>query len=164
MKLIRLSLILSLVTVLGIFGTSSTPYVGAAYDIPDWVETLAGMWFSGNIDDETFGTALDWLIDNQVLTTPSNPVQGSITGSTFTNSTGTYQMIGSDMSTFTNSTGTYQVIDSSMATFTNSTGTYQLNKKLSDEGTWLWHMNTSIFTNSTGTYMQTPLGTYMIYQ
>ena len=68
------------------------------------------------------------------------------------------------MSTFTNSTGTYQVVGSSMSTFTNSTGTYQLNKKLSDEGTWLWHMNTSIFTNSTGTYMQTPLGTYMIYQ
>ena len=65
MKLVRLSLILSLVTVLGIFSISSTSYAEAAYDIPDWIETLAGLWFSGSIDDDTFGTALDWLIDNE---------------------------------------------------------------------------------------------------
>ena len=70
MKLVRLLLFLSLIAVLGIFTISATPYV-EAYDIPDWVESLAGMWFSGMIDDNTFGTALDWLIDNGVLATPS---------------------------------------------------------------------------------------------
>ena len=63
MKLVRLLLFLSLIAVLGIFTISATPYV-EAYDIPDWIESLAGMWFSGMIDDNTFGTALDWLIDN----------------------------------------------------------------------------------------------------
>ena len=145
MKLVRLSLILSLVTVLGIFSTYSTPYAEAAYDIPDWLETLAGMWFSGGIDDDTFGTALDWLIDNGILTTPNTPTNSPV------------------QSAFTNSTGTYNVVLSGTP-FTNSTGTYQLMKNLSGEGTWLWHMNTSMFTNSTGTYMQTPSGTYMIYQ
>ena len=57
MKLVRLLLFLSLIAVLGIFTISATPYV-EAYDIPDWVESLAGMWFSGMIDDNTFGTAL----------------------------------------------------------------------------------------------------------
>ena len=145
MKLVRLTLILSLVTVLGIFSTSSTPYVEADYDIPDWVETLAGMWFSGGIDDDSFGNALDWLIDNEILTTPNTPTNSSL------------------QSAFTNSTGTYNVILSGTP-FTNSTGTYQLMKNISGEGIWLWHMNTSVFTNSTGTYMQTPSGTYMIYQ
>ena len=149
MKLVtRLSVILSLVTVLGIFTTYSTPYADAAYDIPDWVENLAGMWYSGVINDDAFGNALDWLINNDVLTTPN-------TSTTNTNSIG---------STFTNSTGTYSIIPSDINSFTNSTGTYQLIKNLSGEGVWLWHMNTSVFTNSTGTYMQTSSGTYKIYE
>ena len=149
MKLVtRLSVILSLVTVLGIFTTYSTPYADAAYDIPDWVENLAGMWYSGVINDDAFGNALDWLINNDILTTPN-------TSTTNTNSIG---------STFTNSTGTYSVISSNHNSFTNSTGTYQLIKNLSGEGVWLWHMNTSVFTNSTGTYMQTSSGTYKIYE
>ena len=149
MKLVtRLSVILSLVTVLGIFTTYSTPYADAAYDIPDWVENLAGMWYSGVINDDAFGNALDWLINNDILTTPN-------TSTTNTNSIG---------STFTNSTGTYSIIPSDINSFTNSTGTYQLIKNLSGEGVWLWHMNTSVFTNSTGTYMQTSSGTYKIYE
>ena len=149
MKLVtRLSVILSLVTVLGIFTTYSTPYADAAYDIPDWVENLAGMWYSGVINDDAFGNALDWLINNDILTTPN-------TSTTNTNSIG---------STFTNSTGTYSIIPSDTNSFTNSTGTYQLIKNLSGEGVWLWHMNTSVFTNSTGTYMQTSSGTYKIYE
>ena len=165
MKLIRLSLILSLVTVLGIFGTSSTPYVGAAYDIPDWVENLAGMWYSGVINDDAFGNALDWLINNDILTTPNTSTTNTDSiGSTFTNSTGTYSVISSNHNSFTNSTGTYSIIPSDTNSFTNSTGTYQLIKNLSGEGVWLWHMNTSVFTNSTGTYMQTSSGTYKIYE
>ena len=149
MKLVtRLSVILSLVAVLGIFTTYSTPYADAAYDIPDWVENLAGMWYSGVINDDAFGNALDWLINNDILTTPN-------TSTTNTDSIG---------STFTNSTGTYSVISSNHNSFTNSTGTYQLIKNLSGEGVWLWHMNTSVFTNSTGTYMQTSSGTYKIYE
>ena len=149
MKLVtRLSVILSLVTVLGIFTTYSTPYADAAYDIPDWVENLAGMWYSGVINDDAFGNALDWLINNDILTTPN-------TSTTNTNSIG---------STFTNSTGTYSIIPSDINSFTNSTGTNQLIKNLSGEGVWLWHMNTSVFTNSTGTYMQTSSGTYKIYE
>ena len=183
MKLVtRLSVILSLVTVLGIFTTYSTPYADAAYDIPDWVENLAGMWYSGVINDDAFGNALDWLINNDILTTPNtsttntNSIGSTFTNSTgtysvissnhnsFTNSTGTYSIIPSDTNSFTNSTGTYSVISSNHNSFTNSTGTYQLIKNLSGEGVWLWHMNTSVFTNSTGTYMQTSSGTYKIYE
>ena len=166
MKLVtRLSVILSLVTVLGIFTTYSTPYADAAYDIPDWVENLAGMWYSGVINDDAFGNALDWLINNDVLTTPNTSTTNTNSiGSTFTNSTGTYSIIPSDTNSFTNSTGTYSIIPSDINSFTNSTGTYQLIKNLSGEGVWLWHMNTSVFTNSTGTYMQTSSGTYKIYE
>ena len=166
MKLVtRLSVILSLVTVLGIFTTYSTPYADAAYDIPDWVENLAGMWYSGVINDDAFGNALDWLINNDILTTPNTSTTNTDSiGSTFTNSTGTYSIIPSDTNSFTNSTGTYSVISSNHNSFTNSTGTYQLIKNLSGEGVWLWHMNTSVFTNSTGTYMQTSSGTYKIYE
>ena len=166
MKLVtRLSVILSLVTVLGIFTTYSTPYADAAYDIPDWVENLAGMWYSGVINDDAFGNALDWLINNDILTTPNTSTTNTNSiGSTFTNSTGTYSVIPSDTNSFTNSTGTYSVISSNHNSFTNSTGTYQLIKNLSGEGVWLWHMNTSVFTNSTGTYMQTSSGTYKIYE
>ena len=166
MKLVtRLSVILSLVTVLGIFTTYSTPYADAAYDIPDWVENLAGMWYSGVINDDAFGNALDWLINNDILTTPNTSTTNTNSiGSTFTNSTGTYSIIPSDTNSFTNSTGTYSIIPSDINSFTNSTGTYQLIKNLSGEGVWLWHMNTSVFTNSTGTYMQTSSGTYKIYE
>ena len=166
MKLVtRLSVILSLVTVLGIFTTYSTPYADAAYDIPDWVENLAGMWYSGVINDDAFGNALDWLINNDILTTPNTSTTNTNSiGSTFTNSTGTYSVIPSDTNSFTNSTGTYSIIPSDINSFTNSTGTYQLIKNLSGEGVWLWHMNTSVFTNSTGTYMQTSSGTYKIYE
>ena len=166
MKLVtRLSVILSLVTVLGIFTTYSTPYADAAYDIPDWVENLAGMWYSGVINDDAFGNALDWLINNDILTTPNTSTTNTNSiGSTFTNSTGTYSIIPSDTNSFTNSTGTYSVISSNHNSFTNSTGTYQLIKNVSGEGVWLWHMNTSVFTNSTGTYMQTSSGTYKIYE
>jgi hypothetical protein len=80
---------------------------------------------------------------------------------TFTNSTGS---CGVEAGVCDTSTVTYQVVDPGVPTFTNSTGTYQVLKKLTDEGTWLWHMNTLVFTNSTGTYMQTPSGTYLIYQ
>ena len=88
MKLVtRLSVILSLVTVLGIFTTYSTPYADAAYDIPDWVENLAGMWYSGVINDDAFGNALDWLINNDILTTPNTSTTNTNSiGSTFTNS------------------------------------------------------------------------------
>ena len=72
MKLIRLSLIFSLVTVLGIFSISSVSNAEAAYDMPDWVKNLAGMWFSGTIDDDAFGASLDWLIENEIITTPSS--------------------------------------------------------------------------------------------
>ena len=166
MKLVtRLSVILSLVTVLGIFTTYSTPYADAAYDIPDWVENLAGMWYSGVINDDAFGNALDWLINNDILTTPNTSTTNTNSiGSTFTNSTGTYSVISSNHNSFTNSTGTYSIIPSDINSFTNSTGTYQLIKNLSGEGVWLWHMNTSVFTNSTGTYMQTSSGTYKIYE
>ena len=166
MKLVtRLSVILSLVTVLGIFTTYSTPYADAAYDIPDWVENLAGMWYSGVINDDAFGNALDWLINNDILTTPNTSTTNTNSiGSTFTNSTGTYSVISSNHNSFTNSTGTYSIIPSDNNSFTNSTGTYQLIKNLSGEGVWLWHMNTSVFTNSTGTYMQTSSGTYKIYE
>jgi len=166
MKLVtRLSVILSLVTVLGIFTTYSTPYADAAYDIPDWVENLAGMWYSGVINDDAFGNALDWLINNDILTTPNTSTTNTNSiGSTFTNSTGTYSVISSNHNSFTNSTGTYSIIPSDTNSFTNSTGTYQLIKNLSGEGVWLWHMNTSVFTNSTGTYMQTSSGTYKIYE
>ena len=166
MKLVtRLSVILALVTVLGIFTTYSTPYADAAYDIPDWVENLAGMWYSGVINDDAFGNALDWLINNDVLTTPNTSTTNTNSiGSTFTNSTGTYSVISSNHNSFTNSTGTYSIIPSDINSFTNSTGTYQLIKNLSGEGVWLWHMNTSVFTNSTGTYMQTSSGTYKIYE
>ena len=166
MKLVtRLSVILSLVAVLGIFTTYSTPYADAAYDIPDWVENLAGMWYSGVINDDAFGNALDWLINNDILTTPNTSTTNTDSiGSTFTNSTGTYSVISSNHNSFTNSTGTYSIIPSDTNSFTNSTGTYQLIKNLSGEGVWLWHMNTSVFTNSTGTYMQTSSGTYKIYE
>ena len=72
MKLIRSSLIFSLVTVLGIFSISSVSNAEAAYDIPDWVKNVAGMWFSGAIDDDAFGASLDWLIENKIITTPSS--------------------------------------------------------------------------------------------
>ena len=130
MKLVtRLSVILSLVTVLGIFTTYSTPYADAAYDIPDWVENLAGMWYSGVINDDAFGNALDWLINNDILTTPNTSTTNTNSiGSTFTNSTGTYQLIKNlsgegvwlwhmNTSVFTNSTGTYMQ---------TSSGTYKI--------------------------------------
>ena len=72
MKLIRSSLIFSLVTVLGIFSISSVSNAEAAYDMPDWVKNVAGMWFSGAIDDDAFGASLDWLIENKIITTPSS--------------------------------------------------------------------------------------------
>ena len=130
MKLVtRLSVILSLVTVLGIFTTYSTPYADAAYDIPDWVENLAGMWYSGVINDDAFGNALDWLINNDILTTPNTSTTNTNSiGSTFTNSTGTYSVISSNHNSFTNSTGTYSIIPSDNNSFTNSTGTYTLIK------------------------------------
>ena len=128
MKLVtRLSVILSLVAVLGIFTTYSTPYADAAYDIPDWVENLAGMWYSGVINDDAFGNALDWLINNDILTTPNTSTTNTDSiGSTFTNSTGTYSVISSNHNSFTNSTGTYSIIPSDTNSFTNSTGTYSI--------------------------------------
>ena len=129
MKLVRLSLILSLVTVLGIFSISSTSY-GESYDIPDWIKNLAGMYFDDAIDSATFGTALDWLIENEIITATISESSITISASyhTFSNSTGAY---------LTNSTGTFVVLDrSSYHTFSNSTGAY--------------------LTNSTGTYKISP--------
>ena len=89
MKLIRSSLIFSLVTVLGIFSISSVSNAEAAYDIPDWVKNVAGMWFSGAIDDDAFGASLDWLIENKIITTPSSspsdnfPIGGNGTHTVF---------------------------------------------------------------------------------
>ena len=70
MKLIRSSLIFSLVTVLGIFSISSVSNAEAAYDIPDWVKSVAGMWFSGAIDDDAFGASLDCHDDRNWCTKP----------------------------------------------------------------------------------------------
>ena len=81
MKLIRLSLIFSMVTILGIFCISSTSNADAAYDLPDWIKNLAGMWFSGVIDDDAFGAALDWLIENEIITAT---LSGSASSSTNT--------------------------------------------------------------------------------
>ena len=112
MKLVtRLSVILSLVAVLGIFTTYSTPYADAAYDIPDWVENLAGMWYSGVINDDAFGNALDWLINNDILTTPNTSTTNTDSiGSTFTNSTGTYSIIPKHKKSFNKYTVTNSLI------------------------------------------------------
>ena len=140
MKLVRLSLILSLVTILGIFTISVTPYV-EAYDIPDWIKNLATYWSNGQIDDSTFGTSLDWLIENEVLSTPTSSMDSI--QSAFTNSTGTYNVILSG-APWTNSTGTYKLTNVNSAeiqsAFTNSTGTYNV---ILSGASW---------TNSTGTY------------
>ena len=83
MKLVRLSLIFSMVAVLGIFCISSTSNAEAAYDIPDWIKNLAGMWFSGAINDDAFGAALDWLIENEIITTPSSSTSSASDGTFF---------------------------------------------------------------------------------
>ena len=72
-----------MVAVLGIFCISSTSNAEAAYDIPDWIKNLAGMWFSGAINDDAFGAALDWLIENEIITTPSSSTSSSASDGTF---------------------------------------------------------------------------------
>ena len=82
--------VFSVIAVLGIFSISATPYVEADYDIPDWIKVLAEFWANGQIDDNTFGSAIDWLLENAVLSTPTNSLNSL--PSTFTNSTGTYYL------------------------------------------------------------------------
>jgi len=72
-----------MVAVLGIFCISSTSNAEAAYDIPDWIKNLAGMWFSGAINDDAFGAALDWLIENEIITTPSSSTSSASDGTFF---------------------------------------------------------------------------------
>ena len=84
MKVMKLSLIFTMVTILGIFGISSTSNAEAAYDMPDWIKNLAGMWFSGAIDDDAFGAALDWLIENEIITATLSSTSSSTSSSTNT--------------------------------------------------------------------------------
>ena len=93
MKVVRLSLIFTMVTILGIFGISSTSNAEAAYDMPDWIKNLAGMWYSGAIDDDAFGAALDWLIENEIITaTLSSTSSSTNTGASTFNGNSTHMV------------------------------------------------------------------------
>ena len=92
----------SCVIVLFIITLFPTAISESQYNIPDWVKNLGGMYFDDAIDSATFGTALDWLIENEIITATISESSITISASyyTFSNSTGAY---------LTNSTGTYKI-------------------------------------------------------
>ena len=47
-----------------------SPAPTAETSIPDWIKNSAGWWADGQIDDNTFVSAIQWLISNDVMTIP----------------------------------------------------------------------------------------------
>ena len=122
------------------------------YNIPDWVRNIGGMYFDGAIDSASFATAIEWLINNEIITVTlsESSTTNSASYHTFSNSTGAY---------LTNSTGTSLILDRN-STFTNSTGAYLTNST----GTFvvLDRNQYHTFSNSTGAYLTNSTGTYKI--
>jgi len=59
------------------------PNAGApdpAAEIPSWIKTNAGWWADGQIDDATFVTALEYLIQNGILSVPLVEADDSAAG------------------------------------------------------------------------------------
>ena len=112
------------------------------------------MYFDGVIDSAEFATAIEWLIDNEIITvtiSESSTIDSTFYH-TFSNSTGAY---------LTNSTGTFVVLDRNQYhTFSNSTGAYLTNST----GTFvvLDRNQYHAFSNSTGAYLTNSTGTYKI--
>ena len=92
----------SVVMVLFIITLLPTAISESEYNIPEWVKNLGGMYFDGAIDSASFATAIEWLINNEIITVTLS--ESSTTNSssyhTFSNSTGAY---------LANSTGTYKI-------------------------------------------------------
>ena len=123
-------LLISSIVVIFIITLLPTAISESQYNIPDWVRNIAGMYFDGVIDSAEFATAIEWLIDNEIITvTISESSTIDTTHHIFSNSTGAY---------ITNSTGTSLILerDTTHHIFSNSTGAY--------------------ITNSTGTYKISP--------
>ena len=38
------------------------------YEFPEWVKGIAGFWSEGMVDDKTYFTSLQWLIDHGYIT------------------------------------------------------------------------------------------------
>ncbi len=109
-------LLISSILVIFIITLLPTSISESQYNIPDWVKNIAGMYFDGVIDSAEFATAIEWLIDNEIITvtiSESSTIDSTFYH-TFSNSTGAY---------LTNSTGTFVILDRNQYhTFSNSTG------------------------------------------
>ena len=97
-----LKLLLSGIAVIFIITLLPTAISETQYNIPSWVKNIGGMYFDGAIDSQAFATAIEWLINNEIITVTL--AESSTTNSpsyhTYSNSTGAY---------LTNSTGTYKI-------------------------------------------------------
>jgi|APSaa5957512493_1039668.scaffolds.fasta_scaffold125376_1 hypothetical protein len=62
-------LLLGIILVL-VVGFGEFSPISAELDIPEWVRTTTGFWVQGQISDEEFVTALQYLIDHEILSIP----------------------------------------------------------------------------------------------
>lgn len=65
-------LLIALSFVIGITLGSSTNVIGQQASIPSWVKNTALWWGQGQISDADFVKALQWMINQGILTMPSN--------------------------------------------------------------------------------------------
>jgi len=56
--------------------STETPDGEVVTVIPSWIKNNAGWWADGQIDDATFVTGLEYMIQNQILVVPVAPVDG----------------------------------------------------------------------------------------
>lgn len=67
-------LTLSIITMVAIFSITTisfTQNVEAQSLVPEWIKNNAGWWANGEIDDKTFLDGITFLIDNEIITVPS---------------------------------------------------------------------------------------------
>ncbi|MDX1596974.1 MAG: hypothetical protein R3327_08570 [Nitrosopumilaceae archaeon] len=60
-----------LVAMVAVIGFSGYAYAQQESQIPLWIKTTAGFWVNGQITDQEFITALQYLINQKILTIPS---------------------------------------------------------------------------------------------
>ena len=57
------------------YGGGSPPETDSG--IPAWIKHVAGYWYDGKIPDETFLSAIQWLVNNEIIiVTPTDSESG----------------------------------------------------------------------------------------
>ena len=55
------------------------------FTVPNWIKNNAGWWASGQIDDSSFVSGIQWLISNGVMTIPPTEQETSVEGNIIPN-------------------------------------------------------------------------------